>query len=79
MVELAGAEFFLFIAFLIFIAVSEMTLLIYVTTHTATKFICNYVANTYFIFALFNYLMSKLFEAVCCCRPSMSHLLKEKN
>ena len=75
MVELAGAEFFLFIAFLIFIAVSEMTLHMYVTTHTATKFIC----CKYFIFALFNYLMSKLFEAVCCCRPSMSHFLKEKN
>ena len=75
MVELAGAEFFLFIAFLIFIAVSEMTLLIYVTTHTATKFICNYVANILFLLCL----MSKLFEAACCCRPSMSHFLKEKN
>ena len=52
MVELAGAEFFLFIAFLIFIAVSEMTLLIYVTTHTATKFICNYVANILFLLCL---------------------------
>ena len=75
MVELAGAEFFLFIAFLIFIAVSEMTLLIYVTTHTATKFISKYVANILFLLCL----MSKLFEAVWCCRPSMSHLLKEKN
>ena len=35
MVELDGAEFFRFIAFL-FIAVSEITLLMYVT-HTATK------------------------------------------